>query len=185
MAQPEKRGGLLSSVIQFLIMLAIMLVVIWGIRTFVISPYEIPSGSMEATIMTNDKVMVERVTYYTRTPERGDIVTFNDPELPSRTLIKRVIATAGQTVDLKDGVVYVDGVAQDEPYTRSLPSEPLTPALGADVSFPYTVPAGCIWVMGDNRTHSADSRYFGAVRISEVTGKAICVYWPFDHMKGL
>lgn len=88
----------------------------------------------------------------------------------------------GQTVDLRDGRVYVDGVLQDEPYTRGEPSYPLTPYYGLTIDYPYTVPAGGLWVMGDNRTNSQDSRYFGAIKESSVTGKAIFIYWPLTDV---
>ena len=153
----------------------------WALRTFVFQPYEIPSGSMENTIMTGDMVFSEKISYYLRDPEPGDIVTFQDPEIPGRVLIKRCIAVGGQTVDLVDGRVVVDGVALDEPYTRGLPSEPLKTALGVEVSYPYTVPEGHLWFMGDNRTNSNDSRYFGAVDEDTLTGRAALVYWPFNN----
>ena len=153
----------------------------WALRTFVFQPYEIPSGSMENTIMTGDMVFSEKISYYLRDPQPGDIVTFQDPEIPGRVLIKRCIAVGGQTVDLVDGRVVVDGVALDEPYTRGLPSEPLKTALGVEVSYPYTVPEGHLWVMGDNRTNSNDSRYFGAVDEDTLTGRAALVYWPFNN----
>jgi len=152
------------------------------LRTFVFVPYEIPSGSMEDTIMPGDMVFSEKISYYMRQPEPGDIVTFTDPEDPDRTLIKRVIATEGQTVDLRDGSVYVDGQKLDEPYTLGKESWPLArTAPGVTVTFPYTVPEGCIWAMGDNRTSSQDSRYFGAVPISSISGRAALIYWPFNH----
>lgn len=88
----------------------------------------------------------------------------------------------GQTVDLRDGRVYVDGVLQDEPYTRGEPSYPLTPYYGLTIDYPYTVPEGGLWVMGDNRTNSQDSRYFGAIKESSVTGKAIFIYWPLTDV---
>ena len=153
----------------------------WALRTFVFQPYEIPSGSMDTTIMTGDMVFSEKVSYYLRDPAPGDIVTFQDPEIPGRVLIKRCIAVGGQTVDLVDGRVVVDGVALDEPYTRGLPSEPLKTALGVEVSYPFTVPEGHLWVMGDNRTNSNDSRYFGAIDENSLTGRAALVYWPFSN----
>ncbi|MBX9035478.1 signal peptidase I, partial [Gordonibacter massiliensis (ex Traore et al. 2017)] len=73
-----------------------------------------------------------------------------------------------------------DGVALDEPYTRGLPSEPLKTALGVEVSYPFTVPEGHLWVMGDNRTHSNDSRYFGAIEASSVTARGVLVFWPLQ-----
>lgn len=177
----SKGSGVLRAIVRLAVMVAVVLGLSWALRTFVFQAYEIPSGSMEQTIMTGDMVFSEKVSYYARDVEPGDIVTFYDPEIPGRILIKRVVATGGQTVDLVDGKVVVDGVALDEPYTGGLPSEPLTPAPGADVSYPYTVPEGHLWVMGDNRTNSQDSRYFGSIDESSVTGHAVWVYWPFEN----
>ena len=167
---------------------AIMIVVVVGLvallRTFVFVPYEIPSGSMEQTIKTGDMVFSEKMSYYFRTPGRGDIVTFNDPEVAGRTLIKRVIAVGGQTVDLIDGSVYVDAQKLDEPYTSGKESYPLShTASGVDVTFPYTVPEGHLWVMGDNRTASQDSRYFGSIPVDSVTGRAAMIYWPSNDFR--
>ena len=163
-------------------MVAVVISCVALLRVFVFVPYEIPSGSMEDTIMPGDLVFSEKISYYIRTPERGDIVTFADPEVAGRTLIKRVIATEGQTVDLVNGAVVVDGVTLDEPYTGGKPSMPLTStARDKVISYPYTVPSGCIWVMGDNRVSSQDSRYFGAVDARSVTGRAALVYWPFEN----
>ena len=87
----------------------------------------------------------------------------------------------GQTVDLVDGVVYVDGEPLDESaYTGGKPSYPLDGP--AQIQYPYTVPEGCIWCMGDNRTNSSDSRYFGAVPVSSVTGRAFFTYWPISSI---
>lgn len=178
-AAPRK-SGLLRSLINLLLMIAFIFGLSWALRTFVFQPYEIPSGSMENTIMTGDMVFSEKVTYYLRPVEPGDIVTFQDPEIPGRVLIKRCIAVGGQTVNLVDGRVVVDGVVLNEPYTNGLPSEPLKAALGTEISYPFTVPAGHFWVMGDNRTNSNDSRYFGAIDQDTVTGRAIFIYWPFS-----
>lgn len=173
------------SVLSFIVTIAIIVTVAWGLRTFVFQAYEIPSGSMEDTIMTGDMVFSEKLTYYGSEPQRGDIVTFKDPEIPSRTLIKRVIATGGETVQLIDGKVYVDGVDLDEPYTDGKETWPLTSRYGAAITYPYTVPEGELWVMGDNRTNSQDSRYFGSIPVSSVTGKAIFTYWPLDSIGAL
>ena len=167
-----------SSVLSFLIMIVLVVLVSMGLRLFVFQPYVIPSGSMEDTIMTNDMVFSEKISFYFRSPAQGDIVTFTDPLDSSRTLIKRVIATGGQTVDLRNGVVYVDDVPLSEDYTDSKPSYPLN----SNITYPYTVPEGCLWVMGDNRTSSQDSRYFGAVKESSVTGRAFFTYWPLNSI---
>ncbi len=163
-------------------MIVMIIALSWGLRTFVFQAYGIPSGSMENTIEVGDMVFSEKITYYGRDPLPGEIVTFNDPEIPSRVLIKRVIATGGQTVDLVDGQVVVDGVPLIEPYTEGKPSEPLVPSYGTSITYPYTVPAGELWVMGDNRTNSQDSRYFGSVDVSSVTGRAVCIYWPLSSI---
>lgn len=176
----EKRKGVLGSLVSFVVTVAIILALVWGLRTFVFQTYEIPSGSMENSIMTGDMVFSEKVSYYGGSPQRGDIVTFKDPEIPTRTLIKRVIATGGETVQLIDGSVYVDGEKLDEPYTNGKESWPLTAAYGSSITYPYTVPEGELWLMGDNRTNSQDSRYFGSIPVSSVTGKAVLRYWPLD-----
>lgn len=170
------RSGILGTFFKLLLMVAFILGLSWLLRTYVFQTYEIPSGSMEDTIMTGDMVFAEKVSYYFRDPEPGDIVTFQDPQIPGRVLIKRCIAVGGQTVDIndEDGLVYVDGVALSEPFTDGEPSY----TLSGGVSFPYTVPEGSIWVMGDNRTNSQDSRYFGAIPVSSVTGRGAFVYWP-------
>ncbi len=177
----EKRGGgFLRSLLSFVIMIVFVLGLAWGLRTFVFTAYQIPSGSMEKTIMTGDMVFAEKVSYYFRDPQPGDIVTFTDPQVPGRTLIKRCIATAGQTIDINgDGTLYIDGVAQYESYVGGKETLPLS---NSSITFPYTVPQGCIWVMGDNRTNSQDSRYFGAIPVSSVTGRGALVYWPISDI---
>ena len=176
---PPKRS-VFRSVLSVVLTLAAIVLASYLLRTFVFQSYEIPSASMEETIMTGDLVFSEKVSYRFGDPEPGDIVTFEDPEIPSRTLIKRVIATEGQTVDLKDGSVYIDGLKQFEPYTDGKPSYPLANS-SEEITYPYTVPAGEVWVMGDNRTNSQDSRYFGSVPVSSISGKAVLVYWPIDQ----
>ena len=177
--QPSRVGSLALSIVMIVV---IVVAATFLLRTFVFVPYEIPSGSMEETIMPGDMVFSEKISYYGREPQQGDIVTFADPENPDRTLIKRVIALGGQTVDLQNGFVYVDGQQLSEGYTGGKESWPLaSSAPGVVVDFPYKVPDGCIWVMGDNRTSSQDSRYFGAVPVSSVTGRAALIYWPFNH----
>ncbi len=175
----RERHGCLRAVGSVLGTAALVFVFVWLLTTFVVGAYSIPSGSMEDTIMTGDMIFSEKVSYHFRDPEAGDIVTFEDPEIPGRTLVKRVIATGGQTVDLVDGQVVVDGVALDEPYTNGLPSEPLSTST---ITYPYTVPEGYLWVMGDNRTSSQDSRFFGAVSADSVTGRACFVYWPLNRL---
>ena len=173
-------------IIELAIMVFLVIGCYFGLRSFVVGTYEIPSSSMEDTIQVGDRVFSEKISYYSRSPEAGEIITFDDPVKADQTLIKRVIATGGQTVDLVDGAVVVDGVKLDEPYTDGKESWPLeSTAPGVSVEFPYTVPKGYLWVMGDNRTNSADSRYFGAIPVTSVSGHANIIYWPIDHIGAL
>ena len=169
----------------FFVWLAMAVAVGLLVKTFVATPYVVPTGSMRDTIVEGDTLLGERVSLYFGDPEAGDIVTFDSP-LDGETLIKRVIAVGGQTVDLVDGSVYVDGEKLDEPYTEGKPSYSLSDLPGsAGIEYPYEVPEGCVWVMGDNRTDSKDSRYFGAVSVDDVTSRALFIYWPLDHMGAL
>lgn len=171
----DRRHGL----VEFLVMLLVAFGLVVVVQRFIVQPFKIPSGSMVPTIPIGDYILSEKVTYHMHGPEPGDIITFEDPMDEGTVLIKRCIATEGQAVELVGGVVYVDGVALDEPYTEGKPSLPLSPTYGnMSITYPYTVPEGHVWVMGDNRTNSADSRYFGAVPVSSVSGRAFFVYWP-------
>lgn len=178
----QNGSGFLGGLVKLVALIAIVVALSYGLRTFVFQPYEIPSGSMEETIQAGDMVFAEKLSYYFRDVQQGDIITFHDPLSPGRELIKRVVAVGGQTVDIndEDGLVYVDGVALDEPYTNGLPTYTLDNSV-ANVTFPYTVPEGQLWVMGDNRTNSQDSRYFGSIEESSVTGHGVLIYWPLDH----
>lgn len=170
-----------SKALNFVLSLVLMFLLVLGIsevlRTFVLGMYYIPSGSMEETIMTGDYVLGEKISYQFREPESGDIVTFRSPELNSQLLIKRVVATSGQIVNFSDGKLVVDGVEQDEPYTNGKESE----AVG-NLTYPYTVPEGYVFVMGDNRTNSRDSRFIGPIEVSKIEARAVLIYWPISDV---
>ena len=161
--------------IETALLVALAFVLAQGIKAFVVQPFVIPSGSMLPTIQLGDRVIAEKLTYRLSHPPRpGDIVVFANPQGNPPILIKRVVALGGQTVDLKDGAVYVDGQALDEPYTHDKPTMPLNPA----ITYPFTVPDGDLWLMGDNRPNSGDSREIGPVALSAVKGRATWTYWP-------
>ncbi len=183
---PEDKG-FLRSLLEWIPYVAGAIVLALLIRFFVFSPYVVPTGSMLETIQLNDIILSEKISYYTRKPKQGDVVTFDSVEDPSVTLVKRVIATGGQTVDLQDGRVVVDGTVIDEPYTLGKQSFAFDQTLStiSPITFPYTVPDGYIWVMGDNRPNSKDSRYFGPVPLSSVSGRAFVVIWPLTDFKTL
>jgi len=147
------------------------------LRTFVIEGRIIPSSSMEPTIQVQDRVMVNKFIYYFTDPQRGDIIVLAPPEIlnTNQDYIKRVIGLPGETIEIKDGKVYVDGKALNEPYL----AEPITYEFG-----PVEIPENSLLVLGDNRNHSFDSHYWNAwLTRDRVKGKAFLTYWPLNHIK--
>ncbi len=181
------RGGETSSrlrrsvrwTIETTALVVIAFAVAMTVRATVATGYEIPTPSMEPTIMVHDRILTEKLTPRFGSIEVGDVVVITDPTGGPIPFVKRVIALPGQTVDLKDGAVWVDGSRVTEPYTHGLPSEPIS------VELPITVPPHEVWVMGDNRTNSSDSRFFGPVPMASIRAVAVCVYWPPQHIGGL
>ena len=169
-----------NTVIEWVLTLGIAFLVGWTFHMFVARSYVIPSESMVPTLEVGDLLIGESVTSESHDPDIGDIVTFYSPKGDGTTLIKRVIAKGGSTIDLRDGDVYVDGEKLDEPYVHGQDTEPLYEY--SDISYPYTVPEDSVFVMGDNRGNSADSRVFGAVPESELTSNIIWRFWPIDEI---
>lgn len=167
-------------VIETIGLLLLALLLAQGIKTFLVQPYIVPTGSMIPTIQIGDRILANKLVYWTGTePAPGDVVVLDDPTGQFDMLVKRVVATGGQTIDLVDGSVVVDGEVAMEPYTHGLPSEPQVQ------SFPYEIPDGEVWVMGDNRTNSADSRSFGSVPAETIRGRGFWTYWPIDRFGAL
>lgn len=132
----------------------------------------VPTGSMENTIMTGDRILALRTSYWFDSPERGDVAVFRYPDDPEQKIlyVKRVIGVGGDTVEIKDGDVYVNDVLQEEPYIKEV----------TEGSFgPYEVPEGCYFMMGDNRNRSLDARYWENQFVEEdaILGKAVLRYY--------
>ena len=162
--------------------LAVMMTVFVLMFTFVARIIVVSGPSMENTLIEGDLILVWSLGC---TPEQGDIVVLTQESYQEDSIVKRVIATEGQTVDIDyfSGAVYVDGEALEEDYTKE---QMLLPTYGEGLNH-VTVPEGCIFVMGDNRNHSADSRYpaIGIVDVRCVIGRGAAVLFPFHHWKGL
>jgi signal peptidase I len=163
------------------------------IRAYIVQAFKIPSGSMIPTLLIGDHILVNKFIYGTkipftdkrilifRKPEKGDIIVFKYPEDPRKDFIKRVIATGGDTVEEKNKVVYVDGMRLSEPYAHHYDNGLRLGGNDPRDNFgPVTVPENKIFVMGDNRDQSYDSRYWGFVDLKEVLGKALIIYWSWD-----
>lgn len=153
----------------------------FGIRTFVAEARYIPSSSMEPTLEINDRLIIEKVSYRLHSPKRGDVVVFS----PTETLkaqdfkdafIKRVIGLPGDTVEVKQGKVFVNGKALTEDYIEAPPDYQFTPV---------KVPEDQYWVLGDNRNNSYDSHYWGFVPRQNLIGRAMVRFWPLNRLGSL
>src|SRR3970282_1621590 len=188
-AAGTRKGKLREYAEAFGVALLIALVV----RTLLLQAFKIPSGSMENTLLIGDHIFVNKFIYgyhvpYTKgrtrafsTPKRGDIVVFVFPEDPAKDFIKRVIGVPGDVVEVRQKTVYVNGAPLEEGYTRFSGGKNVDGFLRIrDVMPPVRVPEGKLFMMGDNRDRSHDSRYWGFVDVDDVKGKAFMIYWSWD-----
>ncbi|MBE7379937.1 MAG: signal peptidase I [Leptolyngbya sp. SIO1E4] len=153
-----------------------------GIRTFVAEARYIPTGSMEPTLEINDRLVIEKVSYHFNPPQRGDIVVFWPPErlFPEGrrrdAFIKRTIGLPGETIEVTEGVVFVNGEPLEEDYIKAPP----------DYTWgPEQVPENSYLVLGDNRNNSQDSHVWGFVPQEDIIGKAVARFWPPSRIGGL
>lgn len=191
-----KRQRSFLSELPFLLLAALVVAVV--IKTFIVQPFYIPSGSMIPTLLIDDRVMVSKLSYLWSEPGRGDLVVFENPYAPeldesfpesvvratlealgirtsgSDDLIKRIVAVGGETVEVRDNRLIVDGVPLDEPY--------LQPGVAMANFGPRTIADNEIFLLGDNRNESSDGRVFGPVPRDDVIGKAVFRIWPLDRL---
>lgn len=164
--------------------LVLTVLIFFGIQTFVAQPFKVQQGSMENTLIPEQYVLVDKLSPRWDPYSYADIIVFTPPESWSQgdvPFIKRVIGLGGDTVELRDGLVYVNGVKLDEPYIYPGDGgiqQQTFPAPGGSTR--WVVPGGSLFVMGDHRENSADSRNFGTIELSRVVGRAWLRYWPFD-----
>jgi signal peptidase I len=191
MAQAFKK----STVREYFESIVIAVILALFIRTFVVQAFKIPTGSMENNLLIGDHLLVNKFVFGPAGPERGilpmrdirrlDIVVFKYPDEPERDFIKRVIGLPGETVELRNKKVYINGRALDEPYVHFLePASDSQEITSFDVRErygPVRVPEGQYFVMGDNRDNSQDSRYWGFLPRSYIKGRALMIYWSFDN----
>lgn len=190
-----------SSALREIIETALIAILIFvGVRTLVLN-FRVDGSSMLPSLVNGEMLLVNRNAYdsfdlYSLVdwlpgvdhadakeftpfpgPSRGDVIVFNPPVTSDKPYIKRVIGLPGDTVEIKDGSVFVNGIKLDETYLHGDTTECEPRACD-----PVVVPAGQIFVLGDNRAHSSDSRYFGTVDIDRIVGKAWITYWPIGHI---
>jgi signal peptidase I len=166
------------------------------VQSFVVKPYLIPSTSMANTLVPGQRVLVDRLVYHYRAPHRGDIIVFRRPEPPHDVLIKRVVGLPGDLLSLRGGYLYINGVRARDSFVDKIagvtePTDPANPYASTQpgapwsLAHPFRVPAGQYFVMGDNRTDSSDSRYWGTVPRSSIIGRAFFTYWPLGRIGDL
>ncbi len=172
------------------IVIAILLALF--IRTFIVQAFKIPSGSMLPTLLIGDHLLVNKFIFGVKVPfsgatlipwkdpAKGDVIVFRFPKDKSTDYIKRVIAAAGDTVEIKNRKVFINGVEADDPNAHFTEEPGRSP--GANYG-PVTVPDDSVFVMGDNRDNSYDSRFWGFVEHKDVLGKAFILYWSWDLQK--
>ena len=193
--EEEPKRSFLSE-LPFLLLAALVVAVV--IKTFIVQPFYIPSGSMIPTLLVDDRVMVSKISYLWDEPQRGDVIVFENPYAPEleesfpesvvratlealgiRTsanddLIKRVVALGGETIEIRGNQLLIDGVVLDEPYLQ------IGTAMG-DFG-PRPIDGDELFVMGDNRNESSDGRVFGPIPRDDVIGKAVLRIWPLDRL---
>ncbi|MBI5183776.1 MAG: signal peptidase I [Nitrospinae bacterium] len=172
------------------------------IRAFIVQAFKIPSGSMENTLLVGDHILVSKFIYgikipneipftqiklfndirfFSHSPKRGDIIVFRYPMDKSRDFIKRVIGLPGEQLEIRGQEVYINGEPLKETHViHNDPNPHIVHSLPRDYYGPVTIPEGSLFVMGDNRENSRDSRYWGFLDIKEVKGKAFIIYWSWD-----
>ena len=176
-ASGRRVSGSLRSAIEWTLIVVGALVVALIVKATVLQAFYIPSESMTPTLKVGDRVLVNKLSYHVHAVHRGDVVVFKRPpkeEDPNvRDLIKRVIGLPGETIEARDGIVYIDGRRLDEPYVHGKVTENLPKQL---------VPRGHYWVMGDNRSVSEDSRFFGAIPNGLIVGRVFFQVWPVTQL---
>lgn len=194
------RAGVRSQVLEMLDSLLIAVVLVFCIiRPFVVQAFYIPSGSMRNTLQENDRILVNRFIYRLREPKRRDIVVFKAPEAASpehKDFIKRLIGIPGDRIAVSNGVLYLNGNPQDEPYIRQpmfyeFPPEPYTvmdektwgKLVDCNGLQCIEVPKGKLFVLGDNRNNSNDGHRWGYLPRKNLLGRAMVIFWPLPRIR--
>ena len=183
------------------ILIALLLALL--IRTFIVQAFKIPSGSMEKTLLIGDHILVSKFSYgthipneipfintklfddivlFSSVPERGDIIVFKFPKDETRDFIKRVIALPGDLLEVRRQKVFINNKPYEDARARHTESPSDSPLVPRDDFGPILIPEGHVFVMGDNRENSQDSRYWGYLNVKKIRGKALIIYWSWDRI---
>ena len=160
--------------LEFVETLAVAFILAFLIRTFVLESFQVSGHSMRPTFHNGDRVLVSKLAYDFGSPKTGEIIVFQSPVIPSEDWIKRVIGVPGDTVSIRHNKVYINGKLYPEPFLKYRSSENYGPV---------KVPKGSLFVLGDNRPDSYDSRYFGFLKENRVVGEAFVTWWPLSRLR--
>jgi signal peptidase I len=173
---PGLARTLLRSLWDIASTILLALLITLAVNTFMARAWIVDGPSMQPNLYYGERVMIEKVTYRLfHGPRRGDIVVVDVPDSPE-PLIKRVVALAGETIEIRNRKVYIDGEPIEEPWVEYTATQDFPPT---------TVPPLHVFIIGDNRPNSRDSRAFGPVHVDQVEGRALFIYWPPEHVGGL
>lgn len=175
--QTVEKVSVIREILSWVVPFVLALVVALVLKNYIIINADVPTGSMENTIMPGDRLIGNRLAYLKAEPERGDIVIFRYPDDEEDLYVKRVIGLPGETVDIRDGKIYIDGAS--EPLLEDYLKEEWTVATG---TYHFEIPEESYLMLGDNRNDSWDARYWTNTYVHQekILGKAIVVYWPFQ-----
>jgi signal peptidase I len=181
-----RNGRKKSKFREYVEVIVISVVLALVVRTYVVQAFRIPSGSMEDTLLVGDFLLVSKFLYRFTDPKPGDVIVFKYPLDPRRDFIKRCVAVEGQTVELRDKTLLVDGQQVSPPLQGKFIDSRVFPsgANARDNFGPVTVPPGHLFVMGDNRDNSRDSRYWGFLNEKLIKGRAFVLYWSWRKEAG-
>ncbi len=187
-ADPQRTGRWIAELVGVVVIAVVIAVLL---RTFVVATYSIPSGSMEPTLQIGDRIVVDKLSYHLHGVGPGDIIVFSTPPNencagpPVADLVKRVIGLPGETISLSAGRVYINGHVLPEPWLPAVTRTETTPGPSArpySLHHPYRIPADDVYVLGDNRTQSCDSRDWGPIAKSKIVGKVDLRIWPLSRL---
>lgn len=184
------RKPALGCLLEIVETLVLTLLIFWVIQSFVAQPFRVQQVSMERTLEPDQYVLVDKLTPRFDAYKRGDIVVFDPPEswpeaVPGQPYIKRVVGVGGDRIELRDGAVYVNGTKLTEPYVFRNDDGSLQPTDPLDGTERWLVPDGELFLLGDHRGNSTDSRAGGPVPVERVIGRAWLRYWPIDTLQVL
>jgi signal peptidase I len=181
-----KRGQAVGDVLESLLYAWVLVFLI--VRPLLVEPFSIPSPSMRDTLQEGDRILVSKYDYRFGRPRRGDIIVFKSPPAAGQNeadFVKRLIGLPGDTIDVRNGGLILNGKPLDEPYVREPMFDPPDAEEPPAPKPPYHVPPGRYFMMGDNRNDSADSRVWGYLDAERIKGRAVSIFWPPRRVRSL